>query len=457
LCVDQHVRLLLDTETVHQQSFHVNIERCLLLEKPHAPMKNSRALPFILILLLGVPCKVSAQKLPWKENYLLASAHPGDNVLDFLSRYGLAGHDCNVSHFCALNNLLERATLKASAVYKLPVCVAPYNGISIRSTLGIADWKTAKRIESYNHYAQQEGLRDGNFIDNKKLWVPFHEINCPETAELVSENNPRKPEKEKSSAAIVGLFGEDYLTKGSRVYTIFGKKYGKTPLIDRRLKGKVFYLISGHGGPDVGAQGTRAGNTLCEDEYAYDVTLRLLRLLLSHGATAYMIVRDPNDGIRDVPYLPCDKDEVVWGKKTIPVLQRERLLQRTTLINQITEKHLRNGVTDQTIVEIHVDSRSQDTKTDVFFYYRPDSEPSKKLALKMHQTFQQKYQLLRGQRGYSGSVSSRNLLTLKETIARKAVYIELANIQNSWDQQRLVVQNNRQAVANWLFQGLSGK
>ena len=216
-------------------------------------------------------------------------------------------------------------------------------------------------------------------------------------------------------------------------------------------------MISGHGGPDVGAQGTRSGNVLCEDEYAYDVTLRLLRLLLSHGATAYMIVRDRNDGIREQAYLKCDKDEEVWGELEIPYPQRERLLQRTDLINVLTEKHLKAGVTDQTVVEIHVDSRSQDTKTDLFFYYRPDSEPSKALATKLHQTFLEKYTRLRAQRGYNGTVSSRNLLTLKETNTRKAVYIEMANIQNDWDQQRLVIPNNRQAVANWIFQGLSSK
>jgi N-acetylmuramoyl-L-alanine amidase len=34
------------------------------------------------------------------------------------------------------------------------------------------------------------------------------------------------------------------------------------------------------------------------------------------------------------------------------------------------------------------------------------------------------------------------------------VYIELANIQNDWDQQRLVLKNNRQAIANWICHAL---
>jgi N-acetylmuramoyl-L-alanine amidase len=420
-------------------------------------MKSSWVTFLILFLFHAIQYPVAGQKTDWQKNYLTAMAQPGDRVADFLARYGLADFDCNVSEFCKLNNLVERAKLKADGLYKLPVCVAPYNGKSIRSTLGIEDWKAAKRIESYNKYAQKEGLRPESFIENKKLWVPFHELSCPEAATMTAAVPSSKPAAEKPSAVVTGLHGEDFLTKGARVYPILGRRNEKTALIDRRLKGRVFYLISGHGGPDVGAQGKRAGNTLCEDEYAYDVTLRLLRVLLSHGATAYMIVRDPNDGIRDDAYLKCDKDEKVWGDLEIPLGQRDRLLQRTDIINELTEKHLRAGVSDQTIVEIHVDSRSHDTKTDLFFYYRPDSEPSKALATKLHQTFLQKYLQLRGQRGYTGSVSARNLLTLKETTAQKAVYIEMANIKNDWDQQRLVIKNNRQAVANWIYQGLISK
>jgi N-acetylmuramoyl-L-alanine amidase len=35
-----------------------------------------------------------------------------------------------------------------------------------------------------------------------------------------------------------------------------------------------------------------------------------------------------------------------------------------------------------------------------------------------------------------------------------AVYIELGNLRNAFDQQRFVLPANRQALANWLFEGL---
>ncbi len=68
--------------------------------------------------------------------------------------------------------------------------------------------------------------------------------------------------------------------------------------------------------------------------------------------------------------------------------------------------------------------------------------------------FTQKYLRTRGQGGYHGTVTARSLFMLNQTVTPKAVYIELANIRNDWDQQRLVLKNNRQAVANWLSQVL---
>lgn len=419
------------------------------------PSKNCLIFAFFYLF---VPIHFFAQTSSSAENYLTTIAQSGEDALDLLDRYGLADYACNVSKFLKINEL-ENNRLKAGNNYRLPILVVVYNGKSIRTTLKIEDWKKAKRIEEFNKMAQRKKLRPDYFIENKRLWVPWHEIECSvsdlsKTAAASIGSLKKEESSVKYTPVSNAISGGEKDRAGDRVFSIFGPAYQKTPLLNRNMKGKVFYLISGHGGPDVGAQGKRAGHTLCEDEYAYDVTLRLLRLLISHGATAYMIVRDPNDGIRDGSYLDCDKDEEVWGGLEIPYDQKERLKQRTDLINTLTDKHLKSGQRDQTIIEIHVDSRSQLKKQDVFFYHRPESESSLALAEHIHQTFAAKYRKAQGGRGYSGTVSARQLFTLKETYTPQAVYIELANIQNDWDQQRLVIQNNRQAIANWICHAL---
>ncbi|MFN0015956.1 MAG: N-acetylmuramoyl-L-alanine amidase [Saprospiraceae bacterium] len=414
----------------------------------------------VLALLLAVSGlsaqkKSNARPAPAKPPvpelvYLVVAAQPGETVPTLLARFGLDGYDCNVTEFFKINGLKEDYRLKAKAQYKLPVTVAAYNGKSIRSSLGIDDWQTATRISDFNKVMHAKGYRKTGFIEDKELWVPWHELNCPQEVPLAEAVSRSSVAQANTSVKL----NEPTAGVGSRTYPIFGKKYQKTPLLSQKLKGKVFYVISGHGGPDSGAEGRRAGHNLCEDEYAYDVALRLVRLLISHDATAYMIVRDGNDGIRDDAFLRCDKDETAWGDLPIPLDQKERLGQRTTIINEMTEIYKNAKVADQTIIEIHVDSRLRQKEIDVFFYHRPDSEPSKELAQRMHKTFLQKYARVRSQKRYNGSVSARSLYTLRETTAPVAVYVELGNIRNDWDQQRLVIPSNRQALANWLFAAL---
>ena len=233
-------------------------------------------------------------------------------------------------------------------------------------------------------------------------------------------------------------------------YDIFGDKYADVEITSSDLKGAVYYLMSGHGGPDPGAMGKYEGHTVCEDEYAYDVTLRLAKNLIQEGATVYLITRDPNDGIRDESFLKIDKDEVCYPNLTIPLNQTKRLQQRSNAVNKLYTKHRGEF---QRMIAIHVDSRSKGENIDVFFYNDIRSETGKKAATILKNTFQEKYREHQPGRGYGGTVSDRNLYVVKNTLP-PAVYIELGNMNHSRDIKRLIINDNRQAVANWLTYGL---
>ncbi|GHU63543.1 hypothetical protein FACS1894123_06510 [Bacteroidia bacterium] len=55
-------------------------------------------------------------------------------------------------------------------------------------------------------------------------------------------------------------------------------------------------MVSGYGGPDCGVIANVDGHKLHEDEYAYDIMLRLARSLMGHGATVHVIIQDKKDG-----------------------------------------------------------------------------------------------------------------------------------------------------------------
>ena len=236
----------------------------------------------------------------------------------------------------------------------------------------------------------------------------------------------------------------------TRRFEIFGEKYADVEIIDGQLNGAVYHLVAGHGGPDPGAVGRYGDWQLCEDEYAYDITLRLARNLIQHGATVYMITRDPNDGIRDDSYLKPDKDEVCYPNLPIPLNQNRRLKQRTDAVNSLYDKHRGSF---QRMIAIHIDSRSRGENIDVFFYHAKGSSKGKRAAEILQKTFQRKYDQHQPGRGYHGTVSDRNLYVVRNT-RPVAIYIELGNINHTRDQQRFIIPSNRQALANWLYEGL---
>lgn len=94
---------------------------------------------------------------------------------------------------------------------------------------------------------------------------------------------------------------------------LFGKELASYKVTSSELKGACFYLVSGHGGPDPGAIGRIGKIELHEDEYAYDIVLRLARNLMMKGAKVHIIIQDAKDGIRDDKYLKNSKRETCMG------------------------------------------------------------------------------------------------------------------------------------------------
>ncbi|MFK7809999.1 MAG: N-acetylmuramoyl-L-alanine amidase [Saprospiraceae bacterium] len=409
------------------------------------------------------------------DRYHRVSAKAGDNIFVLLKRYELHAHQCNFDRFYALNDLNRESKLIKGRKYYIPVLIYTYNGKSIRSTIGIDTWEQALRIKRYNERMLKEGNRNMTLTASNVLWVGYHELYCldgdnstppdtepiaaepietdkqkaNDTASNVSESYENNPSDKLDSETIKKLEANG----GIRKYPIFGPKNSYVRLIDNSLRGKVYYVVSGHGGPDPGAIGKQKGKTLCEDEYAYDVSLRLTRQLLQRGALVYMIIRDKNDGLRSGKYLGVDNDEYCWGNYRIPASQKKRLAQRSSAVNTLYEKHKKQGIKEQYCVVVHIDSRSTSVNTDVFFYHFPGSKEGRKLAKNMHRTFKNKYRIHRRNGNYHGTVTPRDLHMLREP-KPTSVFIELGNIRNKNDQKRIVVESNREALARWMYEGL---
>lgn len=450
------------------------ISRTLRIFAPVNPVVDQRKLnkhltsmrrPWIIALSLSLsafgllagspeyPFPSHLETTPVAPEYHQTTAQPGDGIYSMLRRYKLDSHRCNFDKFYALNQLPKNSRLRAGKTYFLPIQVYQFDGRTIRSTIGNDDWDTAVTIRDYNHLMTELGLLSGPYEETRILWVPHHITNCENDQIDIPSPVQTDPEQQMEAPASTSSAANVSASSGRRVFPIFGPDHAYTPLASTQLRGKVFYIVSGHGGPDPGAIGNRGNYILCEDEYAYDVALRLCRNLIAHGATAYMINRDADDGIRDDKFLECDTDEVIWGGARQSPRQKVRLMQRSNMVNELYEKHRLQGVTDQRMIVIHVDSRSRRERVDLFFYHYPGSDEGRGLAQQMHRTMRQKYRRYRANGDYHGSVSGRDLHMLRECLPT-SVYVELANIGNIHDQQRIILQRNRQLLADWMLEGI---
>ena len=276
------------------------------------------------------------------------------------------------------------------------------------------------------------------------------------TKETSSKDAPIKNADAKNTASeSSGTKQQSPKAKSTKIGTtlnepLFGKQLADVKVTSNRLAGACFYVVSGHGGPDPGAIGKVGKYELHEDEYAYDIALRLARNLMQEGAEVRIIIQDAKDGIRDDSYLSNSKRETCMGDP-IPLNQVQRLQQRCDKINALYRKDRKNYSYCRAIF-IHIDSRSKGKHTDVFFYYSNKKGESKRLANNMKNTFESKYDKHQPNRGFSGTVSGRNLYVLSHTTPA-SVFVELGNIQNTFDQRRLVMNSNRQALAKWLMEG----
>jgi len=228
-------------------------------------------------------------------------------------------------------------------------------------------------------------------------------------------------------------------SKASGLLKDFEKAAASLPPLSSRLKGYTVVLDPGHGGLDPGAivaSSDGNGNTVyvVEDEYSYDISLRVYRDLIRHGAEVFLTVISPNQTIRTTRDASItfvnEKNEVYnsaslnseTGGSVWPVGNAWGLDQR----KEVAQKALRGKSKNRTIfVSIHADNNPGDEKGTGILYHPDDAGgPSEELASHLQ--------------SYMGSGShtrAQELRVLGKNPAGASVLIEVRNLaykSNAW-------------------------
>lgn len=390
----------------------------------------------ILLLLLFIFTSISFQAQQTTD-----TPRNGEGISSFLKRNNRPGR-MYYKVFLELNKkrLNGKEELQLGVRYVLPPLKNERKNSSVKKSVvsgsnGMKDKRTivSKQDSAKDIVLKDEALEDTLF--EEKTVKDFVLQETPEEDMDVSGQSSRQAAGKR---------------KGFVHEPLFGKAFADVRISGKRLQGACFYVVGGHGGPDPGAIGKIGDVELHEDEYAYDVALRLARNLMEEGAEVRIIIQDAKDGIRDDRYLSNSKRETCMGA-AIPLNQVARLRQRCDAINALYRKDRKKYKYCRAIF-LHVDSRSKGAQTDVFFYHAPKSVSGKRLATAMKNTFESKYGKHQPNRGFRGTVSGRNLYVMLNA-SPVSVFVELGNIQNAFDQRRFIINSNRQALAKWMMEG----
>lgn len=221
---------------------------------------------------------------------------------------------------------------------------------------------------------------------------------------------------------------------GTKLLQAFDRKLEALPRLSRRFEGWHFVIDPGHGGIDPGAivsttDSEGRATFIVEDEYAYDIALRVYALLRLHGAEVTLTMLSPNHLLRNntpVTYtFVHERNEVFndrcWNRRnhpsTWPKGGQKYLSQRV----KIAQRALKEAPDDrQVFLSFHADNDPPSGEAVTLAYFqkgRRVDHTSRKLAEKLLPAM-----------GAGAKARGRNLGVLRDNPTTYKLLVEIRNL-----------------------------
>jgi N-acetylmuramoyl-L-alanine amidase len=248
--------------------------------------------------------------------------------------------------------------------------------------------------------------------------------------------------------------------RGRILFERFAQQVSKKPKVSNILEGITIVLDPGHGGLDPGAivkSSDGTGDTLyvTEDEYVYDIALRMYILLKSHGANVELTILSPNHLIRDTTpatqTLIHEKNEV-FNKKSLsngttndlwPIGGRRGLSNRVSVARDLFALY---PGTETVFVSLHADNSPFSPEGTGALYYEDDDTSDSE-----GKEFAQAMLPYMGSKAY---VRGQELGVLRNNPADHKLLIEVRNVAFKDQAWALRFANTRQMDAMKIVNGI---
>ncbi|UGQ16288.1 LysM peptidoglycan-binding domain-containing protein [Borrelia sp. RT5S] len=385
------------------------------------------------------------------KDFMLHEVSVGETLYSIARKYGVLIEELKRWNNLSGNNISYKQELKiydkqkesnvASKDLRDSVEQISNSGSKVRALANVPSTKNKKLDLSFSNVLDRRDFFDVSALVVLDPKIPIFEVN----GDFYYWYKPRKISQPSE------FYSEDWRSplnaykKASQLFQSFESLVKTRPVKNNKLKNKLIIIDPGHGGLDPGAivkAKDGLGNEIfvVEDEYVYDIALRLYVYLKEYGANVELTILAPDHLIRDSVsanntfvnvknevYNDYDlnKNDTVdsWISGT-----QEGLKKRLSVVRKFVNKYKKIDEKDILYISLHADNSVGAPRSMGFYYQYEDGKSSdlhSKAAIeKITQGFKRSFY-----------IKGQNLYVLKNNIVRTKFLVEVRNLafdEDAW-------------------------
>ncbi|BCR22036.1 LysM peptidoglycan-binding domain-containing protein [Borrelia sp. HM] len=379
------------------------------------------------------------------ETFISHKVSIGETLYSIARRYGVLLEDLKTWNNLIGNSIFYNQELKIydkskstiiadKALREVLVDKSDNSKIKVKDIANIASTKSKKLDLNFSSVLDSNNAFDINALVILDPKIPIFEVN----GVFYYWYKPKKVSQPSE------LYSEDWYSplnaykKASQLFKSFEKLVQSRPVKNNKLENKLIIIDPGHGGLDPGAivkakDGLNNEIFVVEDEYVYDIALRLYVYLKEYGANVELTILSPDHLIRDsvsanntfvniknevYNNYDLNKTDTVdsWINGTL-----EGLKKRLTVVNKFVNKYKNIKSEDILYISLHSDNSVGAPRCMGFYYQSEEGKGfdshSKNIIEKMTSDFK-RVPYIKGQ----------NLYMLKNNVVKTKFLVELRNL-----------------------------
>ncbi|UPA13453.1 LysM peptidoglycan-binding domain-containing protein [Borrelia turicatae] len=389
------------------------------------------------------------------ETFISHKVSVGETLYSIARKYGVLLEDLKSWNNLNGNSIFHNQELKIYDKSKGPVVANK----ELKEFVDKTSKTTVKAIANIvSAKSKKLNLNFSNVLDNRDVFDISALVVLEPKIPIFEANGVfyywYKPKKGSQPSE---FYSEDWYSplnaykKASQLFKSFESLVQSRPVKNNSLKNKLIIIDPGHGGLDPGAivkarDGLKNEIFVVEDEYVYDIALRLYVYLKEYGANVELTILSPDHLIRDSVsanntfvnvknevYNDYDLNKTDTVDSWINGTQ-EGLRKRLAVVKKFINKYKNVKEQDVLYISLHSDNSVGAPRCMGFYYQSEDGKGfdahSKSMIEKMTKGFKR-----------TPYIKGQNLYVLKNNVVKTKLLVEVRNL--AFDEEAWAIRSSK--------------